>query len=140
MVGFARTLIKGDFEANDEYERRLDAEGWDGWPALLSALFFLAIERRFEGTYDEAEVIKFVADLRAGTVDGPGPIDPSEAESLIRAVFDESVQLDMSPEAMGQVQTLVAYTILSREGLSDDALDEVLAEAKQLAEEQASRQ
>ncbi|MGX7670752.1 hypothetical protein [Plantactinospora sp. DSM 117369] len=138
VVEFARTLIKGDFEANDEYERKLDAEGWDGWPAFLSALFFLAIERRFQGTYDEAEVIRFVADLRAETVDGTAPIDPADAESLIRAVFDESVQLDMEPEAMGRVQTLVAYTILAKEDLTDEALDDVLAEAKQLAEHHAT--
>ncbi|GAB3972350.1 hypothetical protein V1634_07585 [Plantactinospora veratri] len=138
VVEFARTLIRGDFEANDRYEEKLDAEGWDGWPPFLSALFFLAVERRFQGRYDEAEVIRFVADLRADTVDGAAPIDASSAESMIRAVFDESVQLRVAPEAMGRIQTLTAYKILANGNLTDKEIDSLLAEAKEIAEEQPS--
>ncbi|GAA3725479.1 hypothetical protein GCM10022225_02970 [Plantactinospora mayteni] len=135
VVEFARTLIRGDFEANDRYEEKLDAEGWDGWPRFLSALFFLAVERRFQGGYDEAAVIHFVADLRAETVDDAAPIDASNAESLIRAVFDESVQLTVTPEAMGRIQTLATYKIIAHENLSDEDIDKLLAEAKEIAEE-----
>jgi hypothetical protein len=135
VVEFARTLIRGDFEANDRYEQKLDAEGWDGWPPFLSALFFLAVERRFQGGYDKAEVIRFVADLRAGAVDGADPLDPVNAELLIRAVFDPSVQLDVAAAAMGHIQTLVAYRILSQEKLSDEQLNDLLNEARQIVHE-----
>ncbi|MEO3926028.1 hypothetical protein ABGB07_19475 [Micromonosporaceae bacterium B7E4] len=138
VIEFARTLIRKDFEANDRYEEKLDAEGWDGWPPFLSALFFLAVERRFQGRYDEAKVIRFVADLRAETVDDASPIDTPSAESLIRAVFDESVQLNVAPEAMGRIQTLATYKILANEDLTDEDIDNLLAEAKEIAEEQAS--
>lgn len=131
VVEFARTLIRGDFEANDRYEHKLDTEGWDGWPSFLSALFFLAVERRFQGGYDEAQVIKFVAELRAEATDG-APIDPASTELLIRAVFDPSVQPDIAPATMGHIQTLVAYAILSREALSDAQLDDLLNEAQEI--------
>ncbi|MBF9127472.1 hypothetical protein I0C86_00450 [Plantactinospora sp. S1510] len=135
VVEFARTLIKGDFEANDRYEQKLDAEGWDDWPSFLSALFFLAVERRFQGRYDKAEVIRFVAELRAGATEGAAPLDPANAELLIKAVFDQSVQLDIAPAAMGHIQTLVAYRILSQEKLSDEHLNDLLDEARQIVDE-----
>lgn len=137
IVEFARTLIRGDFEANDRYERALDEDGWDGWPSFLSALFFLAVDRRFKGTYDEAQVIRFVADLRAEAGEGALPIDPSSMELLIKAVLDPAVRFDLPAETMGQIQTMVAYTILAREGLSDKELDGVLAEAQSIAEGQS---
>lgn len=133
IVEFARSLIRGDFAANDRYERKLDDAGWEGWPAFLSALFFLAIDRRFSGEYDQAKAIRLVADLRAGMSEEQTPPDPISTEKLIRAVFDPSVELDLPPEDMGKIQTLVAYNILAQEQLSDEELDELLAEAQELA-------
>lgn len=134
LIEFVRTLVKGDFVTNDRYEHKLDAEGWDGWPQFLSALFFLAVDRRFHGRYDEAEVIRFVAELRAKTGEGGPSIDPSEAELLIKAVLEPSVEFDIAPQAMGEIETLVVYTILTEENLSDDDLDAVLREAQSIAD------
>ncbi|MEE6261525.1 hypothetical protein [Plantactinospora sonchi] len=122
VVEFAHTLIRGDFEANDRYEAKLDAEGWDGWPSFLSALFFLAVERRFQGRYDEAEVIRFVADLRAETVDKSAPIDAASVESLIKSCVRTVRTADHGPGDYGQLRTIVSYRILANENLTDDEL------------------
>ncbi|MDG4829159.1 hypothetical protein O7627_07545 [Solwaraspora sp. WMMD1047] len=58
LIEFVRTLVRDEYEANDHYERKLDDDGWAGWPPYLSALFFLAVDRRFAGVYDEPQVIR----------------------------------------------------------------------------------
>lgn len=136
VVEFARTLLRGDFEENDRYERKLDEEGWDGWPSLLSAIFFLAVDKRFGGRRDDAAIIHFVADLRAEVGDDGPVIEAAAAEALIRAVLDSSVEFSVDPAAMGTIQTLVVNKILAAENITDDELDGLLAKAKEIAESQ----
>ncbi len=137
VIEFVRTLINGDFEANDRYEKKLDEEGWEEWPKFLSALFFIAVDRRFNGQYDEAQAIRFVAELRAEARDGAPPLNPSDTELLIKAVLNPPVEFNISPQAMGEIETLVVYTILTQENLSDEALDQILLEAQSIADSQS---
>ena len=140
VVQFARTLVRGDFEANDRLEKKLDQEGWDGWPQFLGALFFLAIGRQFKDRYDEGAVIRFVAELRANNAQSEGPsINQAEAESLIRAVFGSSTRPDLSSEAMGHIQTHAVYAILSQGNLTDQELDDLLTRARSIADTHISR-
>ncbi len=135
LVEYVRTLVRDDHEANIRYEEKLDEEGWDGWPAFLGALFFLTLQRRFSGGYDETEAIRLVADLRARTSNGGPVIDPASAELLIKAVFDPAVQVDLQPETLGHIETMAVYAILSEENLPDAALEALLTEARTVAGE-----
>jgi hypothetical protein len=133
---FIRTLVLGDFAATQQFEQKLDEQGWAGFPRFLLTAFFLAVERRFTGD-DQGEIIRFVADLRAhGSGDTAG-VDPQAAELLIRKVFDPSVKIDVDQTAAGRIQTLVVHRVLSEENLSAEDLDAFLAEAEDLAAGQA---
>jgi hypothetical protein len=135
LVAYLRTLVRNDFEAHDQVEQRLDESGWEGWPAFLTAAYYLAVRHHFNGKYQEAEAIRLVAEMRSRiSTDGP-PIDPAQAENLIKAVFDETVEVDMSPKTLGQIETVTIYAILSNGRATDAAIDKLLAEARAIAEE-----
>jgi hypothetical protein len=131
FVQLVRTLVRGDFETNDQYERKLNEEGWEGFPRFLSAVFFLAVERRFARDADINDIIRFVADIRSRT--GASSVDPIAAETLIRAALDHSVAVNVEEELAGTVQLMVAHQILADEDLSDEDLDGFLRDAVRLA-------
>jgi hypothetical protein len=127
-----RTLVQGDYEATSRYERKLDEQGWIGFPRFLGALFFMTVRRRFKDR-DQREIIRFVADLRARDNAEGASVDPQATESLIGRVFDPSVRIVVDQTTIGSIQTLVVHRILADENLSPEALDAVLAEAEELA-------
>jgi hypothetical protein len=130
---FVRSLVRGDYDATDEYEKRLDEQGWSDFPKFLSAAFFLAVERRFPRGFNQADVIHFVADLRAHGRPGAPEFDPSAAEAMIGAVLNPSIDFDLHQEAIGQIQTLVVHKVLADENLDDAELDQFLGDAEALA-------
>jgi hypothetical protein len=127
-----RSLILGDFTAISRYERRLDEQGWIAMPRFRSALFFLVVRRRF-GRYEPAEVRRFVAGLRGVRRLGNVGIEPRAFETAIGRVLDNSVQLEMGSAAIGMVETLVVYRILTEKRLSAAELDAILGAAERLA-------
>ncbi|GAA0923451.1 hypothetical protein Vau01_069820 [Virgisporangium aurantiacum] len=136
LAEFLRTMVKGDAEANDRIERKLDAEGWTGWPIFLAYCFYLAVDRYFKRPADAGEIVRFVADIRAWVGDDGPSIDPVMAERLIRSVLDEDMDIDtnaLDQEMLGHVETAVVYAVLTRSNMSDVELDSFFAEAKKLA-------
>ncbi|MFI5926086.1 hypothetical protein ACIA3K_08850 [Micromonospora sp. NPDC051543] len=132
LIEYVRTMIRSDYAANESVGARLDAEGWDGFPRFLAALFFVAVDRRFGETADRVGVIKFVAELRAQYEGGP-EIRADDAESLILATIDPSLDYTVSPEMIGRIQAATVQKIFTEEGLVDSALDTLLLEAAHLA-------
>jgi hypothetical protein len=136
LAEFLRTMVKGDAEANDRVERKLDAEGWTGWPTFLAYCFYLAVDRHFKRPADAGEIVRFVADIRAWIGDESPGIDPVVAERLIRSVLDESTEIDtnaLDQEMLGRIETAVVHTVLTRSNMSDAELDAFFAEAVKLA-------
>ncbi|TCB95582.1 hypothetical protein E0H26_19155 [Micromonospora zingiberis] len=130
---YIRTMVRGDYAANDAVEAKLDAEGWDGLPRYLAAVFFLAVDRRFGETGSHAEIIAFVGELRAGLADGGPEINAEAAEQLISSIIDPSLDYSMSQEMIGRIQAATVQKILTEENLSDSELDSLLAEAANLS-------
>ncbi|MEU8422037.1 hypothetical protein AB0C15_14300 [Micromonospora sp. NPDC048835] len=130
---YIRTMVRGDHAANDAVEARLDAEGWDGLPRFLAAVFFLAVDRRFGETTGRSEVITFVGGLRAGLADGGPEIDAEAAETLIMSIIDPSIDYSIRQEMIGRIQAATVQKILTEENLTDDELDAMLAEAVSLS-------
>ncbi|MEV7989046.1 hypothetical protein [Micromonospora sp. NPDC085948] len=130
---YIRTMVRGDHAANDAVEARLDADGWDGLPRFLAAVFFLAVDRRFGQTAGRSEVIAFVGDLRAGLAGGGPEINAEAAETLIMSIIDPSVDYSINQEMIGRIQAATVQKILTEEDLTDDELDALLAEAVSLA-------
>ncbi|MGC4768616.1 hypothetical protein ACLQ25_06460 [Micromonospora sp. DT44] len=133
MVDYIRTMIRGDHEANDRVEARLDELGWDGFPTLLGAVFYFAVNRRFDEQTSPGEIVRFVADMRASTPAGTPEIDANAAERLIRAAVNPDIETDIDPEMAGRVQGLVILRILGHGATSDEDLDALLAAAADLA-------
>ncbi|MEU4528029.1 hypothetical protein AB0F49_07355 [Micromonospora ureilytica] len=134
MVDYIRTMVRGDHEANDRVEARLDQLGWDGFPTLLGAVFYFAVNRRFDERTPPGEIMRFVADMRATTPPGAPEIDANSAETLIRAAVDPDIETAIDPQMAGRIQGLVILTILGDNAVDDDDLDALLAEAVALAE------
>ncbi|MFG1881317.1 hypothetical protein [Micromonospora sp. NPDC049102] len=131
LIHYVRTMIRGDYAANESVGARLDAEGWDGFPRFLAALFFVAVDRRFGETADRLGVIKFVADLRV-QYDGGPEIRAEDAESLILATIDPSLDYAISQEMIGRIQAATVQRILTDEALADAELEALLADAGRL--------
>ncbi|MET7947567.1 hypothetical protein [Micromonospora sp. NPDC005324] len=130
---YIRTMVRGDHAANDAVEARLDAEGWDGLPRFLAAVFFLAVDRRFGETAGRSEVITFVGGLRAGLADGGPEIDAEAAETLIMSIIDPAIEHSITQKMIGRIQAATVQKILTEENLPDDELDALLAEAVSLS-------
>lgn len=131
---YIRSLVRGDTGANNQVEATLDAEGWEGFPRYLAAVFFLAVDRRFpEDTASSADVITFVAELRAGLSDGGPDIKPEAAEALITSIIDPSVDYTIDQQMIGRIQAATVYKILTELNLSDEELDALLREALDIA-------
>ncbi|MGC4867257.1 hypothetical protein ACLQ3B_17710 [Micromonospora sp. DT53] len=133
MVDYIRTMVRGDHEANDRVEARLDQLGWDGFPTLLGAVFYFAVNRRFNERTPPGEIMRFVADIRAAAPAGAPEIDANASETLIRAAVDPDVETAIDPQMAGRIQGLVILAILGDEAITDDDLDVLLADAVALA-------
>ena len=133
LPAYIRTLVRGDHAANDQIEAKLDAEGWDGFPRFLAALFFVSVDRRFGEDATQADVIKFVADMRADLGDDAPEVNPAAAETLIFSVIDPSIDYDIDHQMIGRIQAATVHKVLAEEDLTDQELDAVLAEAVELA-------
>ncbi|MEU1396969.1 hypothetical protein ABZ403_13040 [Micromonospora zamorensis] len=133
MVDYIRTMVRGDHEANDQVEARLDQLGWDGFPTLLGAVFYFAVNRRFDEQTPPGEIMRFVADMRAAAPAGGPEIDANAAETLIRAAVDPDVETAIDPQMAGRIQGLVILAILGDGTVADDELDALLAEAVSLS-------
>lgn len=136
FAAYVRTLVCGDDEANQRIEAELDRSGWDGYPHFLAVAFHLAVSERFHRPPNSAEIIRFVADMRAELGDDAPHIDQHVAERLIRSVLAGNVRIDPSedPEMIGRIQSLVLYEILADARLTNEQLDGFLGEAARLAD------
>jgi len=134
IVDYIRTLIKGEHEANDRIESKLDATGWEGYATFLNAVFFYAIDRRFAGIRNDNAIIKFVAEMRTDIEGGGSEIDAATAEQVVTSVLDSTVEFTATPEMLAKIQTLATYKALTEENMSDAELDDLLAQAVQLAD------
>ncbi|MBF9130203.1 hypothetical protein I0C86_14740 [Plantactinospora sp. S1510] len=134
IVDYIRTFVRDDYTTNDQIEAQLNEDGWDGFAPFLSAIFFYAIDLHFDGKRDDRAIRQFVAEMRSDNADVANQIDASQAENAIFAVLDSSVDLEVSPEMLGRVQTFAVHKALVEANLSDAELDSLLNRAKHLAE------
>ena len=136
LIEYVRTAVRGNFAAQDEVEKKLDAEGWDGFPHFLATVFFMAVDKRFSRPVDAGDIVRFVADIRAGLGDDAHVVDQLTAERLVRSVVDDNAKFDMrsaDQDMVARIQTLASYRILTDSDMTDEQLDAFLQEAARLA-------
>lgn len=139
QVAALRAQLADDVDEHRRLLAQLDLNtGGRAYVALIDAAFFEAAERRFDNRSTTADVIEYVADVRARSPRIADTVDARTGEQLIRMVFSESpVEPLDSKTALTAKQVLLA-ALIADEHLDEAGLDKTLADARQLADRLAS--
>jgi hypothetical protein len=106
-----------------------------GYRALVTAAFMIAVERRFGRQTSPAALVEFVAEMRARSDSLAAKIDPRTGERVLRAVYINDRLDDLDARTVWQTQLLLLAGLVASARLDDSALDEMLAEARKLADQ-----
>jgi hypothetical protein len=132
LIELFRAAGRDDWDAVDQAVERLDTAGWPGGVQGITAVFGLAVHRRFPADYDVRDVIRFVADMRSDA-DVPDDIPPTDAEALIRAALGEPALAEHIPGSLSlSLQVALAIRIIAAERMPDAELERFLGEAEAL--------
>ena len=89
---FLRAYLAGEAEVAERVKTDLLASGTaEGFAELLYAAFVLTARQRFSPTWTRADVIRFVAQVRALLSKGPDALDPLAAEHQLRGALGEEM-------------------------------------------------
>jgi hypothetical protein len=136
QVAALRAYLADDLDQHRRLYAQLDRQAArSGYIALLVAAFFEAVNRRFAQDGTAADVIEFVADVRGRSEALGEAIDPRAAERLIRAALSDEDIDDLDDRAKGRLYVVLLAGLIGDEQLSNDGLDEFLAEARKIADE-----
>lgn len=135
QVATLRAQMLGDHEQYEQGFRQLATPAdHAGYAALVAATFIIATERHFDGPVTRADLIRYVADVRARVPSASENIEPKAAEQLLyEALTDDPFSGD--PEVNGTNQIILLAALLSDAQLTVDQLDALLAEARAIADE-----
>lgn len=121
----------------DEYERLLDSmdpvAARTGYRMLVSAAFFLAAEERFPEGSPTADIIEYVADVRARS-DRTAEIDPVIAERVLLAVGTDEEIDDIDARISYQTQGFLLAALIADASLGAQELDHFMLRARRLAD------
>jgi hypothetical protein len=139
QVATLRAYLAGDFDSHKRLFGQLDRTAAQaGYTALLTAAFFEAVDRRFAQSGTPADVVEFVADIRARHLKDADEIDPRAAERLILAILTDEEVDDLDTSTKVSTQVILLYALISDARLDEPGLDGFLAEARKLADEWTS--
>jgi hypothetical protein len=102
--------------------------------ALVAAGFFEAVDRRFAANGTTADVIDFVADLRARSEQLSEAVDPTVAERLIRHSLGNGSIADLDDGTVAGTQFLLLAGLVADEHYDEAGLDAFMAEVRKLAD------
>ncbi|MFI6230714.1 hypothetical protein ACIBCR_25775 [Micromonospora echinospora] len=123
-----RNLLRGRLDGHERQVRGFAEPEWRRWTDLLSGALLVAVRRRFAPGRDPAALIRFVASARE-RFDATGTeVDPTVAETLVRAALG---QCPDPPEdsATLTARILLLLGLLEDEGLTPTELDDLLTQA-----------
>jgi hypothetical protein len=104
--------------------------------ALSGMALHVAARRRFPSGYTDADVIRLVGQARVMLLGGEGcEIDPLVAEATLRGVLgDTAAAAHLAPIEMATALYPLLIVLLEQEGITDDQVDDFLADVLPLAE------
>jgi hypothetical protein len=136
QVAALRALLVDDMDSHRQLFGQLDrAEARKGYPALVTAAFGEAVERRFGQHYQPADIVSFVADVRARSDRLARELDPDVAERVINAVLGHGTSRDLDKVAVTRAKLVLLGGLVADARLDDEGLDELLAAARKLADQ-----
>ena len=105
----------------------------EGFGHLLYTAFVTAARRKFSAGWTRADLIRFVADVRAHVCMDPNDLDPAAAEHQLRTALGERIPHYPAEEDRARAQVIL-LTALAHD-LTGPELDALLAEARTLADQ-----
>jgi hypothetical protein len=136
QVAALRALLSDDMDLYRQVYSSLDsAEAKKGYAALVTAAFGIAVERRLGTIYQPADVVTFVADVRARSDRLASRINPDVAQRAIQAVLGHGTIRGLDREAVTSAKLLLLGGLIADARLDDTGLDEFLAAARKLADQ-----
>jgi hypothetical protein len=139
QVAALRAQLADDVEEHRRLLAGLDLDsGGRAYIALIDAAFFEAAERRFGTGSTMADVIEYVADVRARSQRVADGVDARTAEQLVRKVFSDSPGEKLDSKAALTAKQVLLSALIADEHLDDAGLDTVLADARKLADRLAT--
>ncbi|GLZ10353.1 hypothetical protein Acsp04_05880 [Actinomadura sp. NBRC 104425] len=141
MVAALRAYLSGN---RAEYDRLFDqfdmkAEGL-AWSALIAAGFFEAVDRRWANDRDSADIVEYVASVRAKDPELSEQIEPNVAEQLILHALGKSEAPDVDDSDRYAIQFLFMAALIVDERLDGAGLDKFLAAVRELADDVLKQQ
>jgi hypothetical protein len=121
-------------EAQQLIQRLAMAATAEGIGELVYAAFVVAARRRFSPTWAHAEIIRFVAGVRALLSERPDALDARAAEHQLRAALGEKQAGYPDEEARARAQVVLLDALIQSAELDDAGLDELLAQGRRLAD------
>lgn len=137
QMAVLRAHLAGDFA---EYRRlwdQLDREAAKtGYPSLIAAAFFKAVDQRFDKDHtDVADVVEFVANVRARFDETGEGVNPRAAEAMILTVLGRDADSDFDDGDVIEAQLTVLTALILDEELTNSELDKFMADARKVAEQ-----
>lgn len=141
-----RAILREDWDTYNSMAKEFQDQG-KGMPvATIRFAFYVGMVRYFaKRTEIEDEVIRFVARVRAAQADGRD-IPALEAEALMYATLDVDLPgvaetiAGMDIAQVASIEGQLLYKLVRDESLTDDQIDELLAEAEDVGRWQADLQ
>jgi hypothetical protein len=136
QVAALRAFLVRDTEETVPLAYQLGDEAMQGYVLLSDAALSVAAGRRFSPTFTSADLVRYVASVRSSRLaDGDQyDFDPIVGETVLRHSLGQTVTqtLELEPRLRAVITLLDA---LAETELSSEAdLDDLLAEARQLAD------
>ena len=136
QVATLRAQLAGHLDEHLRLLEQIDtASDRKAYSALVVASFCEAVERRFGQAGTTADVVDFVADVRATSDEAARKIDPHSAERLIRAVYTDQDVSEVSPDQKKELYVLLLPALIGDEQFDEVQLDGFLANSRRLADQ-----
>jgi hypothetical protein len=112
----------------------------NGLTMLVYAAFVIAVRRKFAPRYSRADLISYIAQLRAGLQsEEPGLLDPLTAEDELSAALGEPVATTRELGFVAAARIFILIDMVVSLDLDDEALTDLLNQARDSANQMLER-
>lgn len=136
LVATLRAHLQGKAEEHSRLFEQIDinAQGL-AWSTLVAGGFFEAVDRRWGKKKDVADIVDYVAHLRAVSPELAEAVDPKLAEHLILYYLGEGAVPDVDGNERLTTQLILLTALVVDEQLDDSGMDAFLADARATADQ-----
>lgn len=133
MIALRAHLEGQEHAVQRAYEQLTGPHAMDGLAELVYAAFLIAARRKFSPTWNRAQVVLFVARLRALFSKEPELLDPLTAEYELRRVLGEDIPTSPDTGAGATARLILLDALIQSLNLDDKEIWSLLIEARENA-------